>query len=619
MPQAVLSLYILGSLQRQRRERSLTIFAEYKALRGLSRVTLTNVELAALAASMNNLRGYVEGGFPVIDMEALRSMGARLFNILITKKTRDLFLMATGESIGREEFLPLEIIAEDFEIAGWPWEYIYNSSDGKFIAQEFHPVSRSIFSMSARPPIPPTEGRVRILMILGVPPDDPYTTPTEEVKAIKEVFDTQLGMDNFTLEILPASDYKKLRAGFEQGQIDIVHYFGHAGFDYQRGEGFLSITRPGSTSFPIYAPDVARLLIASRVRLVFLNACKTAQASPTDNPGRSSVAASLLDAGIPAVIGTQFSLPDISAHTLSATIYNALVTGRPIGEAVRVGRNAMSFADEAAFVDWGIPVLYSTNPAQVIFPPRKGKPAWTASFDAAIAGDGASFVSKLGAEPGGSGRPSVVVERTRPADLNKKVKVALIDIDAKVGFLPDLAHLVNEAQTYYNFEVAYLPVPSGYVRTDLGDDPQTSVPRLERFMFPLLDELNVNFICGLTQNLIAGEAYYNLFASSLGKNNQVFVESTFDLRRYAQQAEIPFAKAVFRLCLGMLVACDRRWGLEYHRKTAGCLFDFCGHRDDIVLGLKKTKFDHERCRTKIKDTAQLEAIDRIFALPFAET
>src|SRR5262249_46364091 len=157
-----------------------TIFAEYKALRGLSRVTLTNVELEALAASMSNLRGYVEGGFPVINMEALRSMGSRLFNILITNKTRDLFLMATGESMGREEFLPLEIIAEDFEIAGWPWEYMYNSSDGKFIAQEFHPVSRSIFSMSARPPIPPTEGPIRILMILGVPPDDPYTTPTEE-------------------------------------------------------------------------------------------------------------------------------------------------------------------------------------------------------------------------------------------------------------------------------------------------------------------------------------------------------------------------------------------------------------------------------------------------------
>ena len=51
---------------------------------------------------------------------------------------------------------------------------------------------------------------------------------------------------------------------------------------------------------------------------------------------------------------------------------------------------------------------------------------------------------------------------------------------------------------------------------------------------------------------------------------------------------------------------------------AGCLFDFCESRDDIVISLKKTKFDYGKCRDKIEDKEQLAAIDSFFALKFSE-
>ena len=158
--------------------------------------------------------------------------------------------------------------------------------------------------------------------------------PAEEIKVINEVFRAHVGIDDFEMIILPSSEYKKLQVVIDSKRIDIVHYFGHAGFDHVHGQGFLAISRPGADPFKIYATNFAQLLMTSRVRLVFLNACKTAEEAPrTDTPGRSSVAATLLDAGIPAVIGTQFSLPDMSAHSLSTTIYNALLTGKSIGEA----------------------------------------------------------------------------------------------------------------------------------------------------------------------------------------------------------------------------------------------------------------------------------------------
>lgn len=618
MPQAVLRLYILGSLDRNKS--LLTIFAEYKALRGLSHVELSSEEVSAVTTSINNLRGYVEGGYPAIDINALKQIGTRLFNILITDKARDLFLLATGESKATSDFLPLEIVAEDFEIAGWPWEYLYNSGDKKFIAQEFHPVSRSIFSMSSRPSLPPNKGKIHILMILGVPPDDAYTTPSEEVKVIQEVFKAHMGIDDFELTILPSSEYRKLQGGIDSKRVDIVHYFGHAGFDHVRGEGFLSINRPGEEPFKIYATNFAQLLMSSRVRLVFLNACKTAEGSPTDNPGRSSVAATLVDTGISAVIGTQFSLPDMSAHSLSTTIYNALLTGKSIGEAVRIGRNAMFFADKADFFDWGIPVLYSTDPAQIIFPSHGDAPNWAPTFEKAIAKQSLIDTFESSPVPGG---PSVVVERTRPSNNDAKIKkVAIVDIDAKVGSLPDLAELVNGAQDYYNFEIAYIPVPSGYVRTDLGGGPQTFIPRLSKSLKSLPTQLRVDFVCAMTQNLIAGvEAggeFWNYFSSPIDGSDQVFLVSTFDMRRYAFESNVSFAKAVLRLCLSMLLALDSRWNLGFHPSTAGCLFDFCQQRDDIMVGLKRMKFDHKPCRSRIKDPRQLKAIDAVLALEFSE-
>jgi len=61
-----------------------------------------------------------------------------------------------------------------------------------------------------------------------------------------------------------------------------------------------------------------------------------------------------------------------------------------------------------------------------------------------------------------------------------------------------------------------------------------------------------------------------------------------------------------------------RWTIKYHDDTYGCPFDFCGNRGDIVVGLKKMKFDHKECRSKIRDLEQLAAIDHFFGIDFSK-
>jgi hypothetical protein len=614
---AVLRLYILGPISKVDAPCTLTIFGEYKTLRGLSRIDLTAADVEEVLGSIAGLRSFVEGGYPELTSETLVRIGARLFDILITHRTRDLFLTATGENKGQGHLLPLEIVAEDPALASWPWEYMYNTSDESFIAQEFHPISRSIFSMTSRQPLAVKQGGVRILMILGVLPDDPYTTPAEEIRVIRDVFQARLGLENVVLDILPASEYKTIPTRISNERIDIVHYFGHAQFDYEQRQGYLSICRPNASPFKMYAKDLAILLLASGVRLVFLNACKTAEASSLENPGRSSLAGTLLNKGIPAVIGTQFSLPDVSAHILSATIYDALLLGKPVGQAVRSGRNAMFLADDANFFDWGIPVLYSTDPSQVLFQARgvvEGSPFINAGRD--------HVVTNVIDEEMADAQSSIFEGAPQFTD-TEMVKVALVDIDSKVGFLPDAVTLLNDSQSYYQFEVAYRTIPSGYVRSDIGSVPQTFVPRLDDVLRPLPKELGVDYVCGLTQHPIAGnindEIYYNYFTSSITQTLDVFVISTYDLRRYAREADVPFSKAVLYLCLSMLLACDLRWGLDYHQKTHGCFLDLCEQRADIIVGLKKGRFDHIACRKKIKESTQLEAIDAFWSLDFSES
>ncbi|HXH43959.1 MAG TPA: CHAT domain-containing protein [Bradyrhizobium sp.] len=599
--------------------------AEYRAARGLSRIKIAKSEFDGLVGEIRGLRSFIEGGAPEFGKEALRALGSRLFELLLVGRTRDLFFTATGEH-EPGEVLPLEVVAEDPEVASWPWEYLYNSNAESFVAQEFHPISRSIFTSTKPSACGPIAGKVRMLLILGVPPDDRDTTPQEEIKYISEVFSAQLDDSRFEIDVLSAEEYQKIVTKLSAQEYHIVHYFGHAGFDYKERVGYLSIQRPGKERFKVDANVFALALRNRGVRLVFLNACKSAVSAPTENPARSSIAAALLDRGIPAVVASQFSIPDNSAHFLAATIYNALLTGRAVGDAIRDGRTAISFADAAKFFDWGIPVLYAANPGEVILPPGMRKPAWAEDFGRAAA-SGTLIETLAAADRGPPGAPSLIAERTRPMikDTIKtgkpKYKVALVDIDAKVGFLPDLAQAANQEQGYYHFEVVYLPVPSGYAREGLGDGVQTYLPRLATVLGSTPDLLSVDFVCCLTRNMVATEdddmIDCNLFAAPLPGNDRVIAVSTFGLRDYARQAGVSFAKAVLAICLSMLVKSDERWAIEYHDDTVGCLFDYCENRDDIVVGLRKMRFDHKSCRDKIKDIDQLAAIDALAELDVA--
>ncbi|MDZ8185281.1 MAG: CHAT domain-containing protein [Nostoc sp. ChiSLP02] len=617
----------MGQLLNHTQPETLTVLAEFKNSRAVERVQLIQREVEELTQNIANIRGFIEAGFPVIDEFALEQFGGRLFDLIIKNNVRRLFDRATGST---QELLPLQIFVEDYTIAGWPWEYLYDSNSSVFMCQEFHPISRGIFTLFPAGNQIIQNNIVRILLLIGVLDDDPNTTPTDEIKWIQEVFKTQLQTRKIELKIMQAVNPKALEEELQKHHYDILHFFGHAGLDAGRKEGYLRFDQPQGQPFHFPANTFAQLLAQQKIRLVFLNACETAKASQNENPARSSVAAALLGRGIPAVISTQFSIPDTSAHFLSSVIYSALVNGKTLGEALRDGRRAMSYDANSKFFDWGIPVLYCSDPNLKIFPNFQTQPEPDRAvtlFDNANASK--NFIDDREEFP----ESIMSIERFKDLNallpekrisLNQKVpriRIAIVDIDAKVGFLPELLEFANQAQKYYWFKVAYLPIPSNAVRNNIKGEsvtPQLYLPLLEKSLNNAPQGLNADLVCCLTKNLVAGEVngkpYYNYFASALNSNPKISVVSTFGVRGYARQANVDFAKAVLDICLSILLVTERRWSLEYHEETCGCLFDLCRNRDDIVVALKHKKFDHKTCRNRIRDPEQLDAIDALIDL-----
>jgi CHAT domain len=615
-------LYVLGQLGDY--SQPLTTLAEFNQSRAVERIVLDKATVEALSRRIIDLQKSIESVGTAFEPGELVDLGDRLCKLILQRKVRSLFDTATGQS---PTLLPFEIFVEDPAITAWPWEYLYDSINEKFLSQEFHPISRGIFTVFPMPSLRPIKDKVRMLLVLGVVPGD-KSTPENEVKWIEEVFNAQLPSDSVDFVVKHSLRVEELDKEVKKNRYDILHYFGHAKFDGKREEGYLSLERPGAKPYPLYANELATMLANRRYRLVFLNGCETGRNSKNEDPARSSIAAALLARGIPAIIATQFSIPDVTAHFLSNMTYDSLVMGKSLVEAMRDGRRAMNYSEKSRITDWGIPVLYTSDPDLVIFPKSKGKRTqeWEADYNAALKSED---VLKALAMSESSRAPSLAVERTAIPGKKDKARmcVALVDFDAKAGLLPELVKAANDKQDYYNFEVDYLPVPSQAIRTDMKDvsgqllEPQLYLPYVEDYLLEAPKNLNVDKVCCLTQCWIAGinedednKIFDTYRYSALNRSENVVAISVNKLAAYANEAGVSYAKAILYICLSSIVASDEDLPEMIHDETVGCLFDNCPNPGDLVIGLKNMKLDHMKCREKIKNEQQLAAIDALLEL-----
>jgi hypothetical protein len=323
-------------------------------------------------------------------------LGEILAGLLLPTYARQMFARSLAR-LRDGEGLRLRLRLAD-ELADFPWEYIYiddargdERSSSNFLALDpgISIVRHEAIAVPSDWFDTPTPSKRRIVVAMATP--EPYEIYPklkklpEEQAALKEALDEVDGVAvDFVPEYaddpgspLPGATLEDLGIAL-MDHVDVFHFSGHGTF-YKKagqafgtvvGEGGIILAGKGNQGIAVPADRFAEMLHSRGVRLVVLGACETGRRD--GHNVWSSVAASLLKAGIPAVVAMQFTVKDALAAAFSAALYRGLVAGLTVDEAVAMGRAAIrrrAHNGNRDVRDWGVPVLYLRAPGGRVFNP----------------------------------------------------------------------------------------------------------------------------------------------------------------------------------------------------------------------------------------------------------
>jgi len=124
---------------------------------------------------------------------------------------------------------------------------------------------------------------------------------------------------------------------------------------------------------PVRGEDLANKIGVPCLRLVVLNACKSARVARSpgyDGPlAFTGIATSLVVGGLPAVIAMRAAISDEAAIAFSQAFYRRLALGEPVDSAMVEGRQAIhSKSGSRERAEWSMPVLFMRTKEGELFP-----------------------------------------------------------------------------------------------------------------------------------------------------------------------------------------------------------------------------------------------------------
>lgn len=255
--------------------------------------------------------------------------------------------------------LPWELITGP---AGGPPEHVFLSPNRLCLRGSYQAVT------SDHLPVP-----VRVLVVVGNP-HDKYLRADDEVDAIMAAVRRYPG--EWHLEVLQGPTSEQFFDCFEQVRPHVFHFIGHAATADYGGEPELEFRpQPGGETWPLTPYAIRNSLQAHVPRLVFLNACRTAEWSDkgeTDPRGAARGVADVFERlGACGVLAMQADIPSELAVKFTHAVYRALADGAPLDVAVRSGRRAL-FRDgrEPVKRTWAVPSLTVRSAPEQVLPIR---------------------------------------------------------------------------------------------------------------------------------------------------------------------------------------------------------------------------------------------------------
>ncbi len=332
------------------------------AARGVMHFPFSRAELDAQLAGLE--QALLDGASPE-DAALAQRFGAALFDALIQGDIRTAYDQSRQRTGGAEQGLRLKLRILAPELLTVPWEFLFDARRQEFVALSRHtPVMRYLELLLPDPDFAVTPP-LRILGIVAAPTDLPPLDVAREKAALEAALRQPLDSGQVELAWLEEATWQALQNALQAGPWHILHYTGHATFDDRIGEGALVMTDTTGAAWLVSATQIGRLLADQRsLRLAVLNACEGARGD--EQSPFSSLAAALVQRGLPAAIAMQYAIGDAAAAAFASQFYGALADRLPIDAAVSEGRKAI---DQSApgTVEWGTPVLYSRAADGVIW------------------------------------------------------------------------------------------------------------------------------------------------------------------------------------------------------------------------------------------------------------
>jgi catechol 2,3-dioxygenase-like lactoylglutathione lyase family enzyme len=313
-----------------------------------------------------------------LDQTELLQLGDELGDALLPPTVRTMF-ERSRERLPEDCGLRIRLALESYKLADLPWEYAHVADPNKppthgFLVFDRH-ISLVRYEVLARAPgvLDPVQGNaLRMVVILSSPQGAAPLDLQREQQNIKGALQ---GLPAITPEFYPQATIETLLDALMRG-AHIFHYSGHglfkgdlsSAYGTQDGQGHLLLNNADAQGVEFAADKLALNLSGRNVRLAVLNACESSKSDQIN--AWTGIASAITRAGIPAVVGMQFTIRDENAISFSRFFYRALAAGQSIDEAVTEGRRAIfsSATDDAAERDWGVPVLYLRAEDGVLFP-----------------------------------------------------------------------------------------------------------------------------------------------------------------------------------------------------------------------------------------------------------
>lgn len=244
-------------------------------------------------------------------------------------------------------------------LAAVPWERLCDPRSAELLAiDQWTPIVREIAVPQPRAVLE-VEPPLRILVVDAAPMAMRELDLKLEIERMEEALEPLVKSGVVELLRLAKATKDQMRDALLDEEIHILHFMGHGGYHSASGTGAIFFENDDETKDQVSGEMLAaylKLRPGSNLRLVVLNACKTARHGVrAGTPLSHGVASAVLQqTRIPAVVANQYSISDAAAIDFSRVFYGRVAAGDGVDEAITEARLRLWTKTQ----EWATPVLF---------------------------------------------------------------------------------------------------------------------------------------------------------------------------------------------------------------------------------------------------------------------